>query len=39
MNSIINIKKLTFRYLDKFVFDKFSLDIEEGSFVTIDWFG
>ena len=29
MNSIININKLTFRYLDKFVFDKFSLDIEE----------
>ena len=35
MNSIININKLTFRYLDKFIFDKFSLDIEKGSFVTI----
>jgi len=35
MGSIIKIDKLTFRYNDKFIFDRFSLDIEEGSWVSI----
>lgn len=35
MGSIIKIDKLTFRYKDRFIFDKFSLDIEEGEWVSI----
>lgn len=35
MGSIIKIDKLTFRYKDRFIFDKFSLDIEEGTWVSI----
>ena len=35
MGSIIKIDKLTFRYKEKFIFDRFSLNIEEGSWVSI----
>lgn len=35
MENIININKLTFRYNDKFIFDKFSLDVEKGKWITI----
>lgn len=35
MGNIINVNKLTFRYKDKFIFDKFSLEIKEGEWVTI----
>ena len=33
--DIVSVDKLTFRYSDKFIFDKFSLNIERGSFVCI----
>ena len=33
--DIVSIDKLTFRYNDKFIFDKFSLSIKKGSFVCI----
>ncbi len=35
MGNIIEINNLTFRYKDRFIFDKFSLNIEKGSFVSI----
>ena len=35
MDKIIEINKLTFRYKDVFIFDKFSLDIEPFTFTTI----
>lgn len=35
MNKIIEINKLTFRYKDVFIFDKFSLDVYASSFTTI----
>jgi len=35
MENIISINKLTFRYDDSFLFDKFSLDIKKGEWVTI----
>ncbi len=35
MDKIIIIDKLTFRYNDKFIFDRFSLEIKRGDFVTI----
>lgn len=35
MKDIININSLTFRYCDKFIFDRFSLNIKEGEWVTI----
>ena len=35
MGSVIKIDKLTFRYKESFIFDKFSLDIEESSWVSI----
>ena len=33
--DIVKIDKLTFRYNDKFIFDKFSLNIKEGSWTSI----
>ena len=33
--DILEIKSLTFRYKDKFIYDKFNLSIEPGSWVTI----
>ena len=33
--DIINIKDLTFRYGKKFLYDKFNLNVERGSWVTI----
>lgn len=33
--DIITIKDLTFRYRNKFIFDKFNLNIERGTWVTI----
>lgn len=33
--DIVKIDKLTFRYNDRFIFDKFSLNIKEGSWVSI----
>lgn len=35
MENIININKLTFRYNDRFIFDKFSLNIQKGKWITI----
>ena len=35
MKDIININSLTFRYCDRFIFDRFSLNIKEGEWVTI----
>lgn len=35
MESIIKVDKLTFRYKDKFIFDKFSLEIKEGEWISI----
>ena len=35
MDYIVSIDKLTFRYNDNFIFDKFSLNIVYGSFLTI----
>lgn len=35
MGSIIKVDNLTFRYKDKFIFDRFSLDIKEGEWVSI----
>ena len=35
MDYIVSIDKLTFRYNDNFIFDKFSLNIGYGSFLTI----
>ena len=33
--NIIEIKNLSFRYKNKFIFDNFNLSIERGSWVTI----
>lgn len=33
--AIIDIKNLTFRYKDRFIYDDFNLSIEQGSWVTI----
>ena len=33
--AILEIKNLTFRYKNKFIFDSFNLDIERGTWVTI----
>lgn len=33
--AIIEIKNLTFRYKNKFIFDNFNLNIEQGTWVTI----
>ena len=33
--AIIDIKNLTFRYKNKFVFDNFNLSVEKGNWVTI----
>ena len=35
MGSIIKVDNLTFRYKDKFIFDRFSLEINEGDWVSI----
>lgn len=35
MGSIIKVDNLTFRYKDKFIFDRFSLEINEGNWVSI----
>ena len=35
MESIIKVDKLTFRYKDKFIFDKFSLEIKKGEWISI----
>lgn len=35
MNNIISIKNVDFKYEDKYIFKKFSLDIEEGTFLSI----
>lgn len=35
MGNVVIVDKLTFRYNDKFIFDKFSLEIKEGEWVTI----
>lgn len=35
MKSIIKIDRLTFRYKERFIFDKFSLDVEEGEWLSI----
>lgn len=35
MGNIIEVNNLTFRYKDRFIFDKFSLNIKKGSFVSI----
>ena len=33
--AIIDIKNLTFRYKNKFIFDNFNLSVEKGNWVTI----
>ncbi len=35
MGSIIKVDNLTFRYKDTFIFDKFSLEIKEGEWLSI----
>ena len=35
MNKIVNIDKLTYRYKDRFIFDKFCLDIDGAQWITI----
>lgn len=35
MGNIIEVNNLTFRYNDRFIFDKFKLNIKEGSFTSI----
>lgn len=35
MGSIIKVDNLTFRYKDRFIFDKFCLNVEEGSWISI----
>jgi len=35
MENIISINNMTFRYNDKFIFDKFSLNIKKGEWISI----
>ncbi len=35
MNNIIEIKNLSFRYKNKFIFDDFTMDIKRGTWVTV----
>ena len=35
MENIVSINKLTFRYDDRFIFDKFSLNIKKGQWISI----